>query len=206
MKCVCLIPSTRPDLLPDAVASAEADGWDVIVETDPNRTGASATRNRLLDRAFQEGYDLIRYSDDDDILLPHREAILPLFAEGTDVVYTDYRLIEHGHPRSMAMFSNPRWAILNPPDCWGWIATADALKQVVKRTGELWSPALLAEGFFVFLELFRAGLKIQHCAIQAYEYRRVEGRLHSFNDGGIWLARYRQEVEETKKNYPHLFD
>ena len=205
MKSVCLIPYIKPDLLPQAVASAEADGWDVLTQEDPNREGASATRNKLLTRALEAGYELIRYADDDDIVLPHRERILPAFEAGADVVYTNYVMVEQGLPRLMAMFANPRWAITNPPDCWGWIATADALKRVQAQSGDLWPLIPLAEGFFVFLKLFRAELNIQHVPVQAYEYRRVPGGLHDFNDKGFWMARYRQEVEETKKTLPHLF-
>jgi hypothetical protein len=206
MRAVCLIPSIRPDKLPTAVESAKSDGWDVLVAEDKNREGVCILRNRLLQQALQEGYDLIRYLDDDDILLPHLATVTHLFERGSDVVYTDYRLLHNGVSKFKAMFANPSRAVCQvPPDCCGWIATANALRKVSQQLGgDLWPPYPLTEGYHVFLELFKAGLKIEHSPVQAFEYRMGEG-LHNFNDGGLWIARYWMSVEEAKQSHPHLF-
>lgn len=65
-----VIPTTRPESVDEAVASAEAQGdVEVIVEHDPDRTGCGATRNRAIARATRPYIALL---DDDDLFLPGR--------------------------------------------------------------------------------------------------------------------------------------
>lgn len=192
MKAACLIPTTRPGLALRAANSALADGWDVITEPDLSRTGPCATRNRLFSRAMDEGYELIRYADDDDIVLPHLAQVIPLFEAGADLVYADFIRVDHNGYRHYQRFSpNPQDVLKWPPDCWGWIATADALK----RAGHHWPEDVrVVEGYFVFLSLFSAGLKMRYAPVPAYEYHMARTGLHADPDAKTWYQKYLEEL------------
>ena len=75
----CLIPITREESAKQAILSAEQDGWKVRTINDLNREGANTIRERLLDLALSEKATLIRYLDDDDLLLPHLKEIKIIF-------------------------------------------------------------------------------------------------------------------------------
>lgn len=207
MQAACLIPSTRPHTLPRAVKSARDDGWHVLVIEDTEREGVCLTRNRLLQQAFDAGYDIVRYLDDDDIILPHLERILPFFEAGSDVVYTDYRLLKDGISKPKVMFANPATCVTSlPVDCCGWIATTESLRKVETIYDQLWPPFPLTEGYHVFLQMFKTGLRIDYCPVKAFEYCYGDDGLHTQPNGELWIARYWAEVENLKHTSPHLFE
>lgn len=193
MRAACLIPTTRPGLALRAANSAVSDGWDVITEHDLLRSGPCATRNSLFATAINEGYDLIRYADDDDIVLPHLAQVLPLFEAGADLVYTDFiRVDPNGYRHYQRFPPDPKDVLRWPPDCWGWVATADALK----RAGHHWPDAGMVEGYFVFLSLFRAGLKMRYAPVPAYEYHMARTGLHASPDVKVWYQKYLDELKK----------
>lgn len=89
-----VIPTIPPraHLLQRALTSVEAQTFSpaaIIVESDPEATGSSATRNRALERVETEWVAML---DDDDELLPHHLEKLHATAveTGADLVYSIY--------------------------------------------------------------------------------------------------------------------
>lgn len=87
MDITVLIPTIpgRERQLERALASVSAQLLKpkaVIVEPDPNRTGAAATRNRALERVATEW---VAFLDDDDELYPDHLKLLARFVWATDV-------------------------------------------------------------------------------------------------------------------------
>lgn len=96
----------REHLLERAMASVQAQTRfpdQVIVETDPNRTGAAATRNRALERVTA---DLVAWLDDDDELLPmHLATCVRAVREGRpapDLVYPVPRMVGGSDPTAVS--------------------------------------------------------------------------------------------------------
>ena len=173
-RCVCLIPTTRPSAVGDAVRSAEADGWEVVVLEDVDREGVSVMRERLLD-AIQDPGTLVRYCDDDDELLPHREAVLSVFegSPGTDVAYTEHLTasrLQPGRAFKSHLAGNPRADALRVHP-WSWVARIDALWGIQAHWGSVWDPRLpIREGGFCWLRFLQQGLRIHHIPLAAYRY------------------------------------
>lgn len=98
----------RRDLLARAVASVALQKLQPVahmIETDINRDGAAATRNRALQRVTTEW---VAFLDDDDELLPHHLRVLHGWAQrtGADVLYPKCRLVVNGVEQPYC----PEWA------------------------------------------------------------------------------------------------
>jgi len=100
----------REQLLARAVDSVLAQRRSVdqlVVEADPDRTGAAATRNRALARVET---DLVAWLDDDDELLPLHVGALAYVLErepGVDLVYPTPRMVGGADPT--AVTERGRW-------------------------------------------------------------------------------------------------
>lgn len=175
MRAACLIPATRPETIAAAEASAKADGWEVLVKWDREHRGVSATRNALFEQARDEGFEVVRYVDDDDVVLPHREQAIAALQGETDLVYHDFIEVREGTQTPIYTPRKPAGAIFSPPDAWGWAAKVDALERVRKANGQLWPEVPIFEGYYLFLELARQGLQMKHIPVMAYEYRVGDG-------------------------------
>ena len=180
----------------EAVASARNDGWEPIVLEDVERRGAVTSRNTLLDLVDPEGPTLIRYMDDDDELLPHRQVVIDAFKmdQSLDIVYTDNVVSSMRSPGAYVMnhlWGDPVRDLLrvNP---WTWVARLDTLTRMQKRNGFVWDPAdSCMEGLTCWLRFLEAGLVIRHLPVEAYRYNRdrfVECITQTSNDA------YRAEV------------
>jgi glycosyltransferase involved in cell wall biosynthesis len=97
-----LIPTIAPRaaLLERALASVYAQTlppYDVLVECDTERTGAAATRNRMLERVETDWVALL---DDDDELYPDHLKRLARYARlsNVDVVYPGYDCVGGDDP------------------------------------------------------------------------------------------------------------
>lgn len=177
MNCVCLIPTTRPKAVKLAVKAAKADGWKTVVLADTDHEGPGVTREKLL--AGLKGDVLVRYCDDDDTLLPHREAALKVFTEtAVDVVYFNHETSSTqvpgtyltnpftGDPRKDARLVHP----------WSWVARLSALRAVQARLGFVWDPSIpIREGGHTWLNFIETGLVIQHLPLVAYRYNVADG-------------------------------
>lgn len=100
---IATIPG-REQLLARAVDSVLAQRRAVdqlVVEADPDRTGAAATRNRALARVET---DLVAWLDDDDLLLPLHVGALAYVLErepGVDLVYPTPRMVGGADPTAV---------------------------------------------------------------------------------------------------------
>jgi hypothetical protein len=171
----CLIPYTRRDKVPDAIKSANDDNWYVEILADSNQDGVHKIRETLLNRALASpDIKFIRYLDDDDILLPHREAIKEVFNKNPeiDIVYTNY-IIKTPYATHYPKYSGNSLedAILIHP--WSWIAKADALRRVKNYCGYLWDyDRICREGGNTWLKFIEINLNIYHLDIKAYQYNK----------------------------------
>lgn len=114
--CIPTIPG-REDLLERAVLSVETQRRkpdQTLVEADPERTGAWATRNRLLARVET---DVIAWLDDDDTLREHHLMACMRVLENSpwrpDLVYPRPRMV--GGPDPTALTHQGRF----PVSPWG---------------------------------------------------------------------------------------
>lgn len=95
----------REALLDRALASVDAQRRKpdrILVEWDPDRTGAAATRNRALDRVTT---DVIAWLDDDDELLPvHLQACLRVLEldPSVDLVYPRPQMVGGKDPTAVS--------------------------------------------------------------------------------------------------------
>jgi glycosyltransferase involved in cell wall biosynthesis len=106
--CVATIPG-RERLLKRALLSVDRQHLTpdaVLVELDRNRTGAAATRNRMLATVDTEW---IAWLDDDDQFLSNHLAVLMDAAEGADLVYPTPRMVTGRDPTAVAV--NGRWQL-----------------------------------------------------------------------------------------------
>lgn len=104
--CVATIPG-RERLLKRALLSVDRQHLSpaaVTVELDRNRTGAAATRNRMLATVDTEW---VAWLDDDDQLLPNHLAVLTDAAEGADLVYPTPRMVTGRDPTAVSV--NGQW-------------------------------------------------------------------------------------------------
>jgi glycosyltransferase involved in cell wall biosynthesis len=108
--CVPTIPG-REAMLKRALASVRAQRRqpdEVLVELDSDRTGAAATRNRLLDRCTS---DWIAWCDDDDSLLPNHLRVLMKEASygDADLIYPTPRMVGGRDPTATSV--NGKWRL-----------------------------------------------------------------------------------------------
>lgn len=91
----------REQLLAEAVDSVLAQhrhADQLVIEPDPERTGAAATRNRALARVET---DLVAWLDDDDLMLPNHIGALAHVLEhepDVDLVYPSPRMVGGADP------------------------------------------------------------------------------------------------------------
>ena len=168
---ICLIPMTRPLLVGEAIRSAKACGWKVIVEDGAK--GAPVTREKLFNAALSLGARYVRYSDDDD---PGIKGSVNDILEnsGADILYGDYHLISRGHTLTHRYTGNVLKDLLYgmgiPP--WAWIGKAGSLARLVP----LWdSTVVRGDGSWMVLRALYAGLKIVHIPAVIYTYRKTYG-------------------------------
>jgi len=105
---VATIPG-REELLEEALASIAAQHRQpeqVVVEYDPNRTGAAATRNRAL---AQVDTDLVAWLDDDDLLLRNHIGALARVLEHEPDVGLVYPAPRATGPEPTAVTVNGVW-------------------------------------------------------------------------------------------------
>lgn len=118
--CIPTIPG-REDMLARALASIGNQTRrpeQIIVEPDPDGTGAALTRNRALARVES---DLVAWLDDDDQLLPNHVARLSRVLEkaaGIDLVYPIPKVVGGRDPTAVAVNGNwvPPWGVPFGPE------------------------------------------------------------------------------------------
>ena len=71
----------------------------LVVEADPGRSGAAATRNRALERVET---DWVAWLDDDDELLPNHLDVLLRYAGDADLVYPTPQMVGGRDPTAVA--------------------------------------------------------------------------------------------------------
>lgn len=173
MQCYCLIPTTRTDFLAEAVQSAVRDGWIPVVLADPHRRGPSQTREALLENL--EGDSLIRYCDDDDIVLTHQDSIQKVFESdpSLDVIYMGHLMKSRLKPNvfySQSYSGDPLRDLMGIHP-WSWVARLSSLRKVQKLQGYVWNPEFpCREGGFCWLGFLSCALKIRYLDIAAYQY------------------------------------
>ena len=195
MSCICLIPSIRDSAtLANAVTSAEQDGWKTEVCFDPRRFGASKTREALLNRSFvNPEIQFLRYLDDDDLLLPHREAIQQAFDSdpSVELIYTDaimnmpsgvqHRLSHTGDPYEDVLQVHP----------WSWVIRTSAARRIKDTFAYFWDyDRPYREGSYVWLKLLQGRVKMRYLPVLGYQYNK------SFNPSCI--SQHPEFVQATK--------
>ena len=170
MMCACLIPVTRKDLAQTAVEHAEADGWTVFQEHDSERIGVNPMRNALLKTALDAGADYIRWADDDDIIMPHREAAVAALQD-TDVAYFDFYYSRYGQTAPYRFSGDIKSDAMDLPAPWAFVARADALRRFTD-CNPLWDLAsVYGHGGEAFFKMMQSGLRIRHVPVFAYDWR-----------------------------------
>ena len=174
--CACLIPYYRLDKVQIAIDSARSDGWHVETMQDKEFHGACKTREALLNRTFiDKNIKFIRYLDDDDILLPHKDKILEVFNNNPkiDIIYTNYIMKTPAGAQHHIKYSG------DPiKDCfnihpWSWIARIEALHRVKDVYGYLWNyeePYL--DGPYCWSSFLLLNLKIMHVSTETCQYNK----------------------------------
>jgi hypothetical protein len=126
----CLIPAVQDSpALRRAQASCLSDGWDVFTHFDPTRRGEQAAREAAFDTwALFDPVQFIRYLDDDDLLLPHRQQVQEVFrADPTvDVVYLDYLTRVPGEADRTTGFTGVAAEAIMTVHPWVWVARKSA--------------------------------------------------------------------------------
>lgn len=189
----CLIPITREESAKQAILSAEQDGWKVRTINDLNREGANTIRERLLDLALSEKATLIRYLDDDDLLLPHLKEIKIIFQNNPelDIIYTNYSIYKEQFKLTGNLLID---TIQIAP--WSWIARASSVAQIKKP---IWDKTKICrQGGWCWLNFLNSNLKIQHYPINAYNWQR-----HLFKDCIINNPNYHYESCLLRKAINH---
>jgi hypothetical protein len=182
--------------------SAEADGWYVESKEDTQFHGVCKIREALLNDAFvNPETKFIRYLDDDDILLPHRDKIKEVFDANPDVhiIYMDYIMTTpSGITHNIKYSGNPI------EDClqihpWSWVARVEALHRVKDVYGYLWDHTVHREGGNTWLSFLQLNAKILHVPIEAYQYNKsFDPRCVSQQDGSLSTYRLERELKNLK--------
>lgn len=167
MKNICLIPVTRPSIANNAIKSAESDGWSVITLEDKEKNGPHIIREKLLNIALKEKASIIRYMDDDDILLPHLQK---LNFENNDIIYIDHKIVNNKNSEIIILSGNPECDALSIHP-WSWIAKANSLNKIKELNSYLWNPQKPhREGGWCWFNFLQANLKIKHLRTIAYQW------------------------------------
>ena len=199
MSSVCLIPYHRLNTVSKAIESATKDGWIVETMQDKEFHGVCKMREALLNRAFiNKEVKFIRYLDDDDILLPHREKIEEIFNSHPEVhiIYTDYiAKLPSGTIHHLKFTGNPK------EDCiaihpWSWIARTEVLHKVKDVYGYLWNYNVGREGGHTWFNFLQLGANILHVPIEAIQYNKsFESDCISNSQGSLGKASLDQKLE-----------
>lgn len=139
-----------------------------LLEVDVHRTGAAATRDRLLGRVDTEYVAIL---DDDDELLPDHLQTLRGAADGHDLVYSHFRYSSLGNGGHLEDFYGLPWDNAHPHQITvTWLARTQALLDV-GGFSEGFDPLSnnrdaqgnrIAEDYWVVLKLAKAGARILH--------------------------------------------
>ena len=183
-KCVCIVPVTRIDSFNPAAQSIFNDDWTLSYEIDRDRVGANIIRNKLLSQAIDADY--IRFADDDDLVLPHREIAIKEL-EDCDVVYFDYILNNSKCNFTGSLMTD---AFISPAP-WAFVAKATALRCIT----ELFDPNLpTCQGGYAFFNMIKHGLKIKHIKHYAYHWLRRDDGVNSHPDHKKLLLKLQNQV------------
>jgi glycosyltransferase involved in cell wall biosynthesis len=166
MNGACLIPSTRKSLA-EVQKSCRKYGWDPIIFKDKDKSGPCESRNTLLTMA--KDYDLIRYVDDDDLVLGFSPQD---FLESDVVVYFNHITVIGNFrvPHRFAGFPDEDSRLIGP---WSWVARRDFLESLAQP---LWDPAFHPqEGLEIWLKIMRATTKIRFDRGFHYQWNRGLG-------------------------------
>jgi hypothetical protein len=162
----CLVPLTRIDTFNPL--SILADGWDLIIEPDSEREGVNKTRNKLFEKAINAGAEFIRFADDDDIVLPHRQiALNELTNPNIDVVYFDYLYDNKGQVNRYEFSGDLLQDASYSPPPWTFVVKTKSLNGKCPFDQRL--PAV-REGGYAFFEMIKMGLKFKHMPFPAYHW------------------------------------
>jgi glycosyltransferase involved in cell wall biosynthesis len=152
-----IIPSVREDNL-DAVASVNKQtvATNLIIEKDPNETGAGPTRNRAIKKC---GTDWVGFLDDDDTLNPKYHEWLDYESQDCDVVIFQMKLDQMTLPGH----TNPKLLKFN------WVGISYALKTKIAKAHPFKN--IIGEDFDLLTRLADAGYKIKISPYIAYYVR-----------------------------------
>jgi hypothetical protein len=166
-----LMPITRPMQSATIHNDCTADGWRVLNMMDQLRIGPQAMRNILLTKAIKAGALYVRFVDDDDRLLPHRE-LAEKALETADVVYFNHEHIWNGQRTPFKFSGDPRADLIHSPAPWCWVARCDVLAKLHEEQ-PLWDTTwAIYHGGPTWIRFLKAGLKIVHIPVPAYEWHR----------------------------------
>jgi hypothetical protein len=176
---ICLIPFTRLHTVQTAIDSAENNKWNVITLHDKDLKGMNVSREQLLNTAFTTEAKLIRYLDDDDILLPHLEQVQNIFEQykSIDIVYTNFIINTDlikltGDPKKDAENTAP----------WMWIAKKETLEQVQRHYGYVWDQRKQCRtGGWCWYNFLKAKLSFKHLSISSYQWNKNSQTNHTSN-------------------------
>ena len=190
---IATIPERRRQL-EEAVASVTAQHRlpdELIIEADPDRTGAAATRNRALAKVTA---DLVAWLDDDDLLLRNHVGALARVLErdpDVDLVYPRPWMLGGQDPTAVTV--GGRW--VKP---WGvpfgreqeWHlrhrgsfipVTHMTRTEVVRRAGGFPEGRTLPDGRYsgederYLIALLDAGAKFKHLNVETWQWRCWNG-------------------------------
>ena len=200
----CLIPYHRTDKIQTAIDSAESDGWFVESYHDKNLAGVCKIRELLMSRAFvNKDTQFIRYLDDDDVLLPHREELIKAFYNNptVDIIYCDYLMnMPSGAQHHIKYTGNPSDDCL-PIHPWAWIARVEALHKVKDVYGYLWDYTTPREGGHTWINFLQLGARIMHLPIEAYQYNKsFDPYCISQQQGSLGRASLELKLKTLKEN------
>jgi len=179
MKCVCLIPTiNRPSLINSKV-SALHDGWKVITQNGYNNVNIA--REILFEKAINSNADIIRYCDDDDLILPHKQEILSEISN-CDIIYTNILICNKNITKGFKLTGNPYKDKYNIFPV-SWIARTESLLKIKEKFDYLWNPEIQCrEGGWIWYNFLQSNLKIKHLAIYSYLYNQSDNGLHKHPD------------------------
>lgn len=151
-----------------SVARQTLQPVEYLIEVDLHRTGAAATRDRLLRRVDTEWVAIL---DDDDELLPDHLETLRGAADGNDLVYSHFRYSSLGNGGHLERFFGVPWDNAAPHQITvTWMARTQALLDVGGFSEGFdplsderdWQGNRIAEDYWVVLKLADAGARIVH--------------------------------------------
>lgn len=172
--CYNLTPITREHLLPSIADNIQRDGWGFLYEIDYLKQGPNKIRNSLLNKAIILGATYVRFSDDDDLIMPHRERVCEVLSNpDIDVVYLDF-IFDKNNKQCINPFTGDLYNdVMRCPGPWSFVAKVEALNQFNAVGNELFDPTLpCINGGFAFLKMIKAGLRFKYVPIIAYHWRR----------------------------------